>query len=166
MKQQKGGSEMLEGFYRDNYRIVYGYLLSLCGDPAWAEELTAEAFLKALERIDTYDPKYRATTWLCTIGRNLYLDEVGRKGKIEPLEEAMASLAPSPEDALIQNEMLKAFWLHARKLKDRSRHVLLMRLGGMSFREIGLALGVTENSARVTYFRAKAQILSEMEDWK
>jgi RNA polymerase sigma-70 factor (ECF subfamily) len=157
---------MLEGFYRDNYRIVYGYLLSLCGDPAWAEELTAEAFLKALERIDTYDPKYRATTWLCTIGRNLYLDEVGRKAKIEPLEEAMASLAPSPEDALIQNEMLKAFRLHARKLKDRSRQVLLMRLGGMSFREIGLALGVTENSARVTYFRAKAQILSEMEDWK
>ena len=32
---------MMEAFYRENYPIVYGYLLALCGDPALAEELTA-----------------------------------------------------------------------------------------------------------------------------
>ena len=38
-----------------------------------------------------------------------------------------------------------------------------MRLAGRPFREIGAALGRTEPWARVTYFRAKNQILKEWE---
>ena len=38
----------LEQFYRDNYHIVFGYLLSLCGSKALAEDLTSETFLKAI----------------------------------------------------------------------------------------------------------------------
>lgn len=37
----------IEEFYRDNYRIVYGYLLSLSGNAAVAEELASETFLRA-----------------------------------------------------------------------------------------------------------------------
>ena len=46
---------MIEAFYRENYQIVYGYLLSLCGDAVQAEELTADTFCRAVEKIDTYD---------------------------------------------------------------------------------------------------------------
>ncbi len=156
---------MLDSFYKDNYRIVYGYLLSLCGNPQQAEELAAEAFLKAIERIDTYDPRYRASTWICSIGRNLYLNELGRSSRNRPLEESIIDPSPSPEDSLIRNEMLNAFRTHARSLNEPACQVLFMRLNGLSFREIGLALGKTENWARVTYFRAKSKILSEMEEW-
>jgi len=38
-----------------------------------------------------------------------------------------------------------------------------MRLEGMRFADIGAALGKSENWARVTYFRAKARILTEVE---
>ena len=40
----------IEEFYRDNYRIVYGYLLSLSGNAAVAEELASETFLRALQK--------------------------------------------------------------------------------------------------------------------
>jgi len=69
--KRKEVNPVLEAFYKENYPIVRGYLLSLSGDPWTAEELAAETFLKALERIDTYDPRYRPSTWLCTIARNL-----------------------------------------------------------------------------------------------
>ena len=39
---------MIEAFYRDNYHIVYGYLLSLCADPTLAEDLTSETLPNAL----------------------------------------------------------------------------------------------------------------------
>lgn len=155
---------MLEAFYKDNYPILRGYLLSLCGNPWQADDLTAETFLKAIERIDTYDPRYQASTWLCTIGRNLYINECKRKKHDAPLDENALCPAPSPETILLQREQVQQILVAAGKLPAVHRRVLFMRLQGMSFRSIGLALEKTENWARVTYFRAKSKILSEMEE--
>ena len=156
---------MPEAFYKDNYPIVYGYLLSLCGEPALAEDLAAEVFLKAAEKIHTYDPKYKPATWLCTIGRNLFLNHQKKAARHVPLEENMASPDPTPEEQLFHNELLKALIKSAKELPPPTRQVLFMRLEGLSFRQIGLALGKSENWARVTFFRAKAKLLKEMEEW-
>lgn len=153
----------MDRFYRDNYRIVYGYLLSLCGDPALAEDLAAESFLKAMERLDSYDPRYKASTWLCAIGRNLYFNQSKRRKRLLPLSEAAACTTPSPEVLYLQKEQAQAVIAAAKDLPELRRQVFFMRLEGMSFREIGDALGRTENWARVTYFRAKTGILTEME---
>lgn len=155
---------MLETFYKENYPIVYGYLLSLCGNTGLAEELTAEVFLKAVEKIHTYDPKYKPSTWLCTIGRNLYLNDCKRKNRTVPLTEELPCTSPSPETLYIQKERAQTVIKSAQKLPAEQRRVLFLRLQGMSFRNIGLALSKSENWARVTYFRAKSKILSEMEE--
>lgn len=155
---------MLEKFYRENRRIVYGYLLSICADPHLADDLTSETFLRAAERIDTYDPAYKPSTWLCTIGRNLYLNECKRKKRLRELTEDAMSVMPSPEELLIQHEQAQQVIRIAESLQPEQRQVLFMRLQGMRFRDIGLALGKTENWARVTYFRTKTKIFAEMED--
>ena len=154
---------MIEAFYRENYRIVYGYLLSLCGDPAQAEELTADTFCRAVEKVDTYDARYKPSTWLCTIGRNLFLNECRRRKKLTALEAAEYIAVPSAEAVVMEQELLTALWHILQKLSYEVRQVFLMRLEGMTFREIGLALGKTENWARVTYFRVKSKLLEEME---
>ena len=155
---------MLESFYRENYPIVYGYLLSLCGDRHQAEELTAQVFLKAAEKLHTYDPKYRPSTWLCTIGRNLYINEQKRRHRTVPLEGDLPCTAPSPETLYIQKEQAKAVLDAARKLEELPRRVLFLRIQGLSFKSIAAVLGKTENWARVTFYRAKAKILKELED--
>lgn len=155
---------MPESFYKDNYPIVYGYLLSLCGNTHQAEELTAEVFLKVVEKIHTYDPRYKPSTWLCTIGRNLYLNDCKRKNRTIPLTEDLPYTAPSPETLYIQKEQAQTVIKSAQKLPAEQRRVLFLRLQGMSFRNIGLAFEKSENWARVTYFRAKSKILSEMEE--
>ena len=154
---------MLEDFYRENYSIVYGYLLALCGDAALAEELTAATFCRAVEKVDTYDPRFKPSTWLCTIGRNLFLNECRRKRKLTALEAAEYITAPSAETVLLEKEALEEVWHRVQAFPYEARQVFLMRLEGMAFREIGLALGKTENWARVTYFRVKSKILQEME---
>jgi len=154
---------LLESFYKENYPIVRGYLLSLCGDPWLADDLTAETFLKAVEKIDTYDSRYRPSTWLCTIAKNLYINECKKKTRQVPLEEDIPCTFPSPETMLIQREQAQLVIEAAKKLPIEQRRVLFMRLQGTNFRSIGKALGKTENWARVTYFRAKGKILEEME---
>lgn len=154
---------MLESFYRENYRIVYGYLLSLCGDPTQAEELTADTFCRAVEKVDTYDARFKPSTWLCTIARNLFLNECRRKRKLTALEAAEYMAAPSAEAVVMEKATLEEVWRILQGSAYEHRQVFLMRLEGMTFGDIGLALGKTENWARVTYFRAKSKILQEME---
>ena len=154
---------MIEAFYRENYRIVYGYLLSLCGDPAQAEELAAETFCRAFEKIGTYDQRYKPSTWLCTMGRNLFLNECRRTKKLTSLDAAEYMAAPSAEAAVMEREQLAKVWRILQSSPSQPRQVFVMRLEGMPFRDIGLALGKSEHWARVTYFRMKSKILEEME---
>ena len=153
----------MEAFYRENYPIVYGYLLALCGDPSLAEELTAATFCRAVEKVHTYDERCKPSTWLCTIGRNLFLNECRRKRKLTALEAAEYVAAPSAEAVVMERSTLEEVWRILQGIAYEHRQVFLMRLEGMNFRDIGLALGKTGNWSRVTYFRIKSKILQEME---
>jgi RNA polymerase sigma-70 factor (ECF subfamily) len=63
----------------------------------------------------------------------------------------------------LEKEQEQALRDVAKKLSAQYRQVLNMRLEGLSFRQIGEALGRSENWARVTFFRAKNQLIAEME---
>lgn len=153
----------LERFYRENYHIVFGYLLSLCGNPALAEDLTSETFLKAITKIGSYDGSVKPSTWLCAIGKNLYLNERKRFSRHVPLDSVAIAEDDTMEDRIIEKDTAKRIEQLSRKLEEPKNQVFAMRLNGLSFREIGEALGRTENWARVTFFRAKNEILAELE---
>ena len=154
----------IEQFYKANYRIVYCYLFSLCQDIHTAEDLTSETFLRAIQKIDSYDDRIRASTWLCTIGRNLYRNQLKRESRRTDLEKVILSDPDSPEDALLRKEKLRLLVQAVEELEESKRQVFLLRCQGMSFREIGDALGKTENWARVSYFRIKETIFQRMEE--
>lgn len=153
----------IEQFYQENYRIVYGYLFSLCLDVQTAEDLTSETFLRAIQKIDSFDGRVKASTWLCTIARNLFLNEKRRHSRSAGLEEYILVDPEDPETRFIQKEQLKILCDLINALEEPKRQVFLMRQQGIRFREIGSALGKSENWARVTYFRAKEQLMKEME---
>ena len=153
----------LEQFYRENYHIVFGYLLSLCGSKAQAEDLTSETFLKAIAKIGSYDGSVKPSTWLCAIGKNLYLNERKRTRRHVPLESVTIAEDDTMEEKIIEKDTAKRIDEISRKLEPPKNQVFAMRLNGLSFREIGDALGKTENWARVTFFRAKNEILAELE---
>ena len=58
---------------------LYNFLLRRVGSAADAEDLTQEAFLRAWQRLGTYRPKWRFSTWLFTIAFRLAVDESRRR---------------------------------------------------------------------------------------
>ena len=156
----------LEQFYRENYHIVYGYLLSLCGSKALAEDLTSETFLKAIAKIGSYEGRVKPSTWLCAIGKNLYLNERKQFRRHVPLDSVVIAEENTMEETIIEKDTAKRREEISRKLEPPKNQVFAMRLNGLSFREIGDALGKTENWARVTFFRAKNEILDRLEGEK
>ena len=152
-----------EDIYRENYPIVYGYLLSLCGDIPLAEDLAAETFFKAFLHPRRYDGRCKLSTWLCTIGRNRYFNERKRQARSHRLT-ARPAVAPDPEEALLEKEQIAQLYRITRQLEPPYGQVFFMRLDGLSFRQIGEAMGKSENWARVTFYRAKVKAQERMED--
>ena len=155
---------MLARFYEENYSVVYGYLLCLCNNPDLAEELTAETFCKALSQLHRYDSRYKPSTWLCTIGRNLLYNEYRRNRKFTALDDAVPENIPSAETAYLQTETVRQILVVLKAFPEKQQLLFQMRLRGMSFRQIGAALNQSENWARVTYYRIKHKIKAEMEE--
>ena len=154
-----------ERLYRDCAPTVYRFLLSLCGDASLAEELTGETFYRAWLHIGRFRGDCKPATWLCQIARNALYKELRRRNRHVPWEQAEANLpGPDMADALADREQASAIYSLARSLSEPYREVFLLRaLGGMTFREVGAALGRTENWAKVTYYRAKNKLIEQME---
>ena len=60
--------------YAQHAEEVYHFLLRLCSDAHLAEDLLQNTFLKAIEKIDTFDNRCKLTSWLCQIAKNDYYD--------------------------------------------------------------------------------------------
>ncbi len=144
------------------FKDVYKYVLSLSKDPVLAEEITQEAFFKALNSIDSFRGQCRLYVWLCQIAKNTYYtfrEKSGReKWRRDPDEQE------NLEETLLERET--AFEIHKilHNLPEPYKEVFSLRtFGDLSFRQIGELFDKTESWARVTYHRARLKIKEEME---
>ena len=72
--------------------------------------------------------------------------------------------ALSVEESYVTRELVKRVYELIDEEQERPRSVALMRVEGYSFYEIGKALGISESSARVTFFRTKEKIRKKLKE--
>lgn len=158
----------IDKLYQDNFIKVYRYILSISGDPYLAEDITQETFFKAMQKIDSFRGECSLTTWLCKIGRNLFLNHNKRKKHSQNLVNRNLSETfnkSSAEQELIQKEQVMEIMSAIQKLEDPYKEVFSLRtFSGLSFKEIGNMFSRSDSWARVTYHRAKLKIKEELED--
>lgn len=68
--KQKTGKNLNE-FYQKYFPKLVWQIKSMSIDTAEAEDIAQEAFIRAFEKIDTYDPQWHFSTWLFTLGKNM-----------------------------------------------------------------------------------------------
>lgn len=152
--------EDYEQIYTLYFQDVYRYVCALSRDANLAEEITQETFFKALKSLDSFRGQCRLYVWLCQIAKHTYLSHL--KKRKEPKSEE--PLSNSVEEMMLEKE--SAFQIHQalHNLSEPYKEVFSLRvLGELSFRQIGLLFGKTENWARVTYHRARLKIKEEFE---
>ncbi|MDE5893988.1 MAG: sigma-70 family RNA polymerase sigma factor [Acetatifactor sp.] len=155
----------MEELYKRHSQIVYHFLYARCRDPALAEDLMQETFLRAMESIDSFNGSCKMSTWLCQIAKHLLYQYWAKNGRIqmEELDEELPASGSTEEQAIARIELLDV-WDKLQKLSpDMQKVVELRALGDLSYREIGEMLGKSENWARVIFYRAKILLLKSAE---
>ena len=97
---RKGDLDALAALIERYQGRLYRYLVRLLREPATAEDLFQQTWVRVAERIKSYDTKRSFENWLFTIARNLAFDHL-RRYRPESLDEPL----PSGESRL---EMLAA----------------------------------------------------------
>ena len=127
--------------------------MTIVKNQSLAEEITQNTFYKALTARHGYKGKSREFTWLCSIAKNLAVDECRKNQKYACFD---ASAAETSDD--IANHIAD------HELQEPYKEVFQLRVfGELSFSQIGIIFGKTENWARVTYHRARLKIKERMD---
>lgn len=153
-----------EELYRQYSETVYRYLLSLTRDGSLAEELTQETFYRAVKNANRFDGSCKPTTWLCAIAKNALAEYRRKNPPPEELTE-LSGLTQPPEDEVLSKSGQTDILRKIQALPPGTRDILYLRLlGGLSFAQIGEVLSITENRARVTFYRGKEKLKKELTD--
>lgn len=150
--------------YAEYFNEVYRFAFVLCRDPDLAEELTQEAFFKALRNIHKFRGGCRISSWLCQIVTNCYYDAARRQGREVPdLPEVVIS-PENIEQQLADKDTAASIHRALHRLREPYKEVFWLRaFGELGFAQIGALFDKSESWARVTYYRARLMIKEEIE---
>jgi RNA polymerase sigma-70 factor (ECF subfamily) len=152
----------LHALYERYAADVYRFALYLSGNPAEAEDITADTFV----RLWTAPGAIRLPTvkaYLFTIARHLHADRRRAHARFTELDPALPSDEPSAEDRVALRSEMQLVLKAIRRLAEGDRAALLMRTGGLAYDEIAHALGISVTAAKVRVHRARKRLMGMQE---
>ena len=151
--------------YEEYAGPVYRFLLQLTACEDQAEELLQETFYRALQHIDQFRGQCSLYTWLCQIGKNAWYKECRRRGRFRDMKLCEGGFPDhDPQEILLEKEERHRMRKAILNLPELYRDVFVIHvLGGVKLREVASLYGKSESWARVTFYRAKQQLLKEVQ---
>lgn len=155
--------EAFSGFYERSARALWAYLARVSADPALADDLMQESYVRFLCAAHPCDGEVAARRYLFRIATNLLRDHwrKPRSTSIDEVAEEHFAGEMDAEPAVSQAQLFPAL----RKLRPRDRQLLWLAYAeGYSHKEIAEITGLASASIRLLLFRARrkaARLLRE-----
>ncbi|NCO41382.1 MAG: RNA polymerase subunit sigma-24 [Armatimonadetes bacterium CG_4_10_14_3_um_filter_66_18] len=145
---------------------IYSLCYRMCGNADRANDLAQEAFVRAYERLDRYDPGRPFGPWLTQLTVNSCLNllrDDRREDDHDPLSEEWEEWHPvearSVARQVMDREIDSALEEAVLSLPPRYRAVAVLRyLEDSSYEEIAGTLGLPVGTVKVQLFRAREQL--------
>jgi RNA polymerase sigma-70 factor, ECF subfamily len=148
---------------------VYGFLVRRLGDPALAEDVYQEAFLRVHRARDTYDPQRPFRAWLFGIAHNLLTDTLRQRRRapapsaMAPDVEGLVSDLGSPEELVGARQSANALGRALSALpSDEATVLILARIERLPYDDIAEILGRSAAATKQLAYRALKRIRASM----
>ncbi len=167
-KARRGDQNAFAALVRQVQRPVYGLCLRLLRTEGEAQEIAQETFLRAYQNLERYDEERPFDLWVLAIARNLCLDLLRRRNRMqtEDVEEhapVLPSGDPSAEDKAIEKQERKSLEDAMATLSVDDREVLaLYYVQKRTTKEIAEVIGVAPGTIMARLFRAREKLRLQM----
>jgi RNA polymerase sigma-70 factor (ECF subfamily) len=149
--------------FREWQGPVYRWVLRIVRDPGAAEDVTAEAFLRAWRARAHFDPARGHGPWLRRIATNAALNHLTQRRRLaeQALPDQIAAGTNAPSDPVLRTVLANA----VSRLSPKLQVVVLLGLvEEQPYVDIAEALGVGVSTVKVRMFRAVRQLRSRLAD--
>jgi RNA polymerase sigma-70 factor (ECF subfamily) len=146
--------------YGEHGDALRRHLVRYTGDPASAEDLVHEAFVRLLSETAAGRPPEHVRAWLFRVAVNLATSRARRLGVASRRapELARREVAPSPEDELLEREAVRDLNGRLAGLPVHVRMALVLAAHGYSGAEIARRIGRSELATRSILCRTRSRL--------
>jgi RNA polymerase sigma-70 factor (ECF subfamily) len=155
-------------------RAVFRLAYRMTGNEQDAEDVVQETFLRAYKQINRYESRASFGTWLYRIAANYALDLIRSHKRHKPVQaiaagngdgmHAIPSSDPLPDRMAFGNQVQEKIAAAMNELSAQERTAFVLRhFEGQSIVEISAALGIGENAAKHSIFRAVQKLRRALE---
>ncbi len=150
-----GDAQAVRELVESTQKRLFNFCLVLCGDPARAEDLTQEAFLKVLTNLKSLKKPEAFIDWLFRVTRHLYIDQIRKhKDSTSDLDDLPAE-NPETADIIAVHQTLSQFEPEDRWL------LVLVDMENYSYKEAADVLGISEDAVRTRLFRLRKAFIEK-----
>jgi RNA polymerase sigma-70 factor (ECF subfamily) len=167
----KGDREAFGQLVRAYERPVYNLTYRMLGDPAEAEDAAQETFLRAFNKLATYQPERKFVNWLLSIASHHCIDRLRRRNRAPQLSldgpmppQWLTSDAPRPEQVVDKKQRREQVRQVLETLPADYRATVVLRYWyGLSYREIATTMDTTESAIKSRLHRARRMMAEYLE---
>ncbi|MEX0863518.1 MAG: sigma-70 family RNA polymerase sigma factor [Acidimicrobiia bacterium] len=152
-----GDTAAFEELVRAYQSHVWRFLRHLLGDPALAEDITQETFVRVYRKLETFRFRSKFSTWVFSVARNAGIDALRSRQRREQL---LTVVAQRTRDSVAGIELGLEIEAALQSLSPKLREAFVMiEALGLTYREAGGALGVAEGTVKSRVFHAREQLV-------
>ena len=158
---RSGDVGKLELLFDRHHRALFRYFVRLTSERSWSEDLVQEVFFRILKYRHTYQPTTSFRAWMYQVGRNVWLDQAGKRKEVALPENAgEIGSADLPADRQVQARQETVLLRRAlAALPPEKREVLVMsRYQELRYDEIASALNCEVGTVKVRVYRALREL--------
>lgn len=157
LSRRASGIEATE-LYRELRKPLLSYLVGLGLSADEAQDIVQDAFLKLHQHLAADRSRENIRSWLFRVAHNAARNRQNRYERrfAAPLEDGLNLAVDkiTPEGAVLEKEKFRRLQEAIRLLSRSERECLLLRAGGLRYREIGEILGLSTSTVGDTVDRA------------
>lgn len=162
---KNGNSDAFGDLYDLYANKIYNFIYFKIHHKETAEDLMSQTFLKALEKLDQFNPqKGNFSSWLYRIARNNVIDHVRTNKNITELTETL-ELSKEEDFAgkIDTDENKKELRKVLKKLKPDQQELVILRVWHeLSYKEIAEITGKKENNLKMKFSRTLNSLRKEL----